>query len=50
MEILILIIEIVFKFVALAALIIGAFVIALVSYAYYVCSKDETERMADKND
>lgn len=50
MEILILIIEIFIKFVALAALIIGAFVMALVSYAYYICSKDETERTADKND
>ena len=50
MEILILILELAFNLVMLAALITGAFVMVLVSYVYYVCSKDEEDREADGDD
>lgn len=50
MEILILFLELAFKAFVLAAMVIGVFVMALVSYAYYTCSKDEKERQADDND
>ena len=50
MEILILLLEITFKFVTLATLIIGAFVLITGCWAYYKCSKDEKEREADNDD
>ena len=50
MEILILFLELAFKAFMLAAMTIGIFVRVLVSYAYYVCAKDEEERQADNDD